>query len=112
DDDGYYHIEGRKKNMFVSGGENVYPPRVEDALTDHPGIEEAVVVGVPSEEGGTVGKAVLVGDESLTLDDVESHLASRVARFAVPKALAFVDEMPTSGPSKIDRTAIEERFGE
>ena len=112
DDDGYYHIEGRKKNMFVSGGENVYPPRVEDALTDHPGIEEAVVIGVPSEEWGTVGKAVLVGDESLTLDDVKSHLASRVARFAVPKELAFVDEMPTSGPSKIDRTALKERFGE
>ncbi|WP_435093590.1 AMP-binding protein [Halorubrum sp. N11] len=112
DGDGYYHIEGRKKNMFVSGGENVYPPRVEDALTDHPGIEEAVVIGVPSEEWGTIGKAVLVGDESLTLDDVRSHLASRVARFAVPKELAFVDEMPTSGPSKIDRTALKERFGE
>ncbi|WP_434521885.1 class I adenylate-forming enzyme family protein [Halorubrum sp. AS12] len=112
DEDGYYHIEGRKKNMFVSGGENVYPPRVEDALTDHPGIEEAVVIGVPSERWGTVGKAILVGDESLALDDVESHLASRVARYAVPKELAFVDEMPTSGPSKIDRTALKERFGE
>ncbi|QKY17934.1 AMP-binding protein [Halorubrum sp. CBA1229] len=111
DADGYYHIEGRKKNMFVSGGENVYPPRVEDALTDHPGIEEAVVIGVPSDEWGTVGKAVLVGDESLTLDDLRSHLASRVARYAVPKELAFVDEMPTSGPSKIDRTAIKDRFG-
>jgi fatty-acyl-CoA synthase len=112
DEDGYYHIEGRKKNMFVSGGENVYPPRVEDALTDHPDIEEAVVIGVPSEQWGTVGKAVVVGDESLTLADVESHLASRVARYAVPKALAFVDEMPTSGPSKIDREALKERFGE
>jgi len=112
DDDGYYHIEGRKKNMFVSGGENVYPPRVEDALTDHPDVEEAVVIGVPSERWGTVGKAILVGDESLTLDDVESHLASRVARYAVPKELAFVDEMPTSGPSKIDRAALKERFGE
>jgi fatty-acyl-CoA synthase len=112
DADGYYHIEGRKKNMFVSGGENVYPPRVEDAITDHPGIEEAVVIGIPSEEWGTVGKAVVVGDESLTLDDLRSHLASRVARYAVPKELAFIDEMPTSGPSKIDRTAIEDRFGE
>ena len=112
DEDGYYHIEGRKKNMFVSGGENVYPPRVEDALTDHPDVEEAVVIGVPSERWGTVGKAILVGDESLTLDDVESHLASRVARYAVPKELAFVDEMPTSGPSKIDRAALKERFGE
>lgn len=112
DDDGYYHIEGRKKNMFVSGGENVYPPRVEDAITDHPRIDEAIVIGVPNETWGTVGKAVLVGDESLTLDDLQSHLASRVARFAIPKQLAFVDEMPTSGPSKIDRAAVTERFGE
>ncbi len=111
DDDGYYHIEGRKKNMFVSGGENVYPPQVEDAIADHPKVEEVVVIGVPDETWGTVGKAVVQGDESLTLDDLESHLASRVARYAIPKELAFVDEMPTSGPSKIDRSAIADRFG-
>jgi fatty-acyl-CoA synthase len=112
DEEGYVTIVDRLKDMFVSGGENVYPPRVEDALTDHPGIEEAVVIGVPSERWGTVGKAIVVGDESLTLDDVEGHLAPRVARYAVPKELAFVDEMPTSGPSKIDRTALKDRFGE
>ncbi len=112
DEDGYYHIEGRKKNMFVSGGENVYPPRIEDALTDHPGITEAVVIGIPSEEWGTVGKAVVVGDDSLTLEDVRSHLASRVPRFAVPKELVFVNEIPMSGPSKIDRALVTERFGE
>ncbi|WP_058365272.1 AMP-binding protein [Haloparvum sedimenti] len=111
DEDGYYHIEGRKKNMFVSGGENVYPPQVEDAVADHPKVEEVIVIGVPDEKWGTVGKAVVQGDESLTLAELESHLASRVARYAVPKALAFVDEMPTSGPSKIDRSAIADRFG-
>jgi fatty-acyl-CoA synthase len=112
DNDGYFHIEGRKKNMFVSGGENVYPPRVENALTEHPGVEEAVVIGVSSERWGKVGKAILVGDESLKLDDVDSHLAPRVARYAMPKELAFVEEMPTSGPSKIDRAALKERYGE
>jgi fatty-acyl-CoA synthase len=112
DEDGYYYIEGRKKNMFVSGGENVYPAAVENVLTDHPDIEEAVVVGVPDEQWGEVGKAVVVGDESLTLEDLETFLDGRLARFKQPTALAFVAEMPTSGPSKIDREAVKARFGE
>ncbi|SHH02345.1 AMP-binding protein [Halobaculum gomorrense] len=111
DADGYYHIEGRKKNMYVSGGENVFPPEVEDALTDHPGVREAVVIGVPDDTWGTVGKAVIDGDESLTLADVTAFLDGRLARFKHPKHLAFVDEFPYSGPSKIDREAVRERFG-
>ncbi|SNZ06862.1 fatty-acyl-CoA synthase [Natronoarchaeum philippinense] len=111
DEDGYYSIEGRKKNMFVSGGENVYPPEIETALTDHPGVDEAVVIGVPDEQWGTVGKAVVQGDESLTLDALREFLDGRLAGFKHPRELAFVDEMPTSGPSKIDRSAIARRFG-
>jgi fatty-acyl-CoA synthase len=112
DADGYYYVEGRKKNMFVSGGENVYPPEVEDALADHPGIDEVVVIGVPDETWGTVGKAVVQGDQSLALDDLDSFLDGRLARFKHPHHLAFVDEMPTSGPSKIDREAVREEFGD
>jgi len=56
DADGYYYIEGRKKNMFVSGGENVYPPEVEDALADHPAVDEVVVIGVPDETWGRSGR--------------------------------------------------------
>ncbi|AHG03924.1 long-chain fatty acid--CoA ligase [Halobacterium sp. DL1] len=112
DADGYYYIEGRKKNMFVSGGENVYPPEVEDALADHPAVDEVVVIGVPDETWGTVGKAVVQGDESLTLDDIDAFLEGRLARFKHPHHLAFVDEMPTSGPSKIDREAVTDEFGD
>ncbi len=111
DGDGYYHIEGRKKNLFVSGGENVYPPEVEDVVTDHPKVEEAIVVPVPDETWGEVGKAVVEGDESLTLSELREFMESRIAGFKIPKHLAFVEEMPTSGPSKIDRQALEERFG-
>ncbi|WP_254768847.1 AMP-binding protein [Salinilacihabitans rarus] len=124
DDDGFYHVEGRKKNMFVSGGENVYPPEVEDAIADHPAVGEVIVVGVPDERWGTVGKAVIEpadaageggddggADRPLTLGELEAFLDDRIARFKIPKHLAFVDEMPTSGPSKIDRAAVEERFG-
>ena len=112
DDDGYYHIEGRVKNMFVSGGENVYPPAVEDAVADHPKVSDAVVIAVPDEQWGTVGRAVVAGDDSLTLSELREFLDDRLARFKHPRSLRFVEELPTSGPSKIDRSAVRERFGE
>jgi fatty-acyl-CoA synthase len=112
DADGYVHVEGRKKNMYVSGGENVYPPAVEDAIAAHPKVSEVVVIPVPDEQWGQVGKAVVEGDESLTLDELTDFLDGRLARFKRPRHLAFVDEMPTSGPSKIDREAVAARFGE
>jgi fatty-acyl-CoA synthase len=111
DADGYYYIEGRKKNMFVSGGENVYPPAVEDVVTDHPKVTEAIVVPVRDENWGEVGKAVVEGDESLTLEELQAFIDGRIAKFKIPKHLAFVDEMPTSGPGKIDRQTVEEEFG-
>jgi len=111
DADGYLHIEGRKKEMFVSGGENVYPAAVEDVLSQHPKVDDVVVVPVPDDAWGEVGKAVVQGEETLALADLEAFCDGKLARFKVPKHLAFVDEMPTSGPSKIDRQAVEERFG-
>ncbi len=111
DEDGYYSIEGRKKNMFVSGGENVYPPEVEDVLTNHPKVTEAIVVPIEDETWGQVGRAVIEGDDSLTLEELQAFVADRLARFKVPKALVFVDEMPTSGPGKIDRQQLTEAYG-
>ncbi len=130
DEDGFVHIEGRKKNMFVSGGENVYPPEVEDVIADHPAVSEVVVVGVPDEQWGTVGKAVVERTESqtgngkrgfdsttendgrpFTLEELEAFLDGRLARFKIPKYLTFVDDLPTSGPSKVDRAAVADRFG-
>ncbi|MFH5797021.1 AMP-binding protein [Haladaptatus sp. CMAA 1911] len=110
DDDGYVYIEGRKKNMYVSGGENVYPTEVENVIADHPKVGEVVVVGAPDERWGQVGKAVVEGDESLTLSDLEEFLDGKLARFKRPRHLAFVNEMPTSGPSKIDRGAVKAKF--
>ncbi len=114
DDEGYYAIEGRKKNMYVSGGENVYPPEVEDAVADHPTVAEVVVVPVPDEQWGQVGKAVIepVDDiADLTVESLRDFLDDSLARYKHPRDLAFVDELPTSGPEKIDRSAVEERFG-
>jgi fatty-acyl-CoA synthase len=115
DEDGYHYIEGRKKHMFVSGGENVYPAEVEDAIAGHPDVAEVVVIPVPDEQWGQVGKAVveLTDDaDSLSLSALRDFLEDRLARFKHPRDLAFVDRMPTSGPSKIDREAVAARFGE
>jgi len=119
DEDGYVSIAGRKKNLFVSGGENVYPAEVEDAIADHPRVADAVVVPVADEQWGQVGKAVVepaetdeTDDEPLTLTELRDFLDGRLARFKHPRHLAFVDQLPTSGPSKIDRDAVEAEFGE
>ncbi|QPV62870.1 AMP-binding protein [Halosimplex litoreum] len=115
DDEGYVSIEGRKKNMFVSGGENVYPAEVEDAIVDHPAVADAVVVPVPDDQWGQVGKAVVElrdGGGELPLDGLREFLDGRLARFKHPRHLAFVDELPTSGPDKIDREAVAAEFGE
>jgi len=113
DDEGFYHIEGRVDDAFHSGGETVHPAAVEDAIADHPAVADAVVVGVPDERWGTVGKAVIepATDEPVTLAELESFLDGRLARFKIPKELTVVDELPTAGPAKVDRAAVEERFG-
>ena len=119
DEDGYLYIVDRVDNMIVSGGENVYPAEVEDAIADHPRVADAVVVPVADEQWGQVGKAVVepaetveTDDEPLTLAELRDFLDGRLARFKHPRHLAFVDELPTSGPSKIDRDAVEAEFGE
>jgi fatty-acyl-CoA synthase len=111
DGDGYVHIEGRQRDAFVAGGEDVYPPRVEDAVADHPKVVGVAVVGVADERLGTAGKAVVEGDATLTLPELESFLEGRLPDHAVPRELAVVDELPTDG-SGLDRTAVRERFGE
>jgi len=107
--------------MFVSGGENVYPAEVEDAIADHPSVGEVVVIPVPDDRWGQVGKAVIepatdsttggTDDRSLTLDGLRTFLDDRLARYKHPREIAFVEAMPTSGPDKIDRGAISDRFG-
>ena len=111
DPDGYVSIEGRKKNMYVSGGENVFPAEVEDAVSEHSAIDDVVVVPIDDEQWGQVGRAVVVGDDGLTLSDLTEFLDGRLARFKRPRDLVFVDELPRSGPDKIDRTAVADEYG-
>ena len=114
DQDGFYHIHGRMDNMIISGGENIYPSEVEEALYSHDRIDEVVVFGVPDEEWGEIVKAVIATTDGGRISDEEldTFLDGRLARFKHPKAVDFVDELPKSGTGKIERQAVIERYGE
>ena len=111
DEDGYVYIVDRMKNMFISGGENVYPAEVEVALHDHPAIAEAAVVGVPDEQWGQVGKAFVVteSDDALTSDAVIEFCRERLASYKVPASVEFLEELPRNAAGKIERPELEQR---
>jgi fatty-acyl-CoA synthase len=108
DADGAYRICGRRKEMYISGGENVFPAEVEAALSDCPGVAEAVVIGVPDEKWGEVGRAFVVAraDALLTEADVASHARTRLAGYKMPKSVFILPEIPRLGSGKPDRRAL------
>jgi fatty-acyl-CoA synthase len=108
DSDGAYRICGRKKDMFISGGENVYPGEVEAVLVECPGVGEAVVVGVPDVKWGEVGRAFVVRRASagVTAEAIVAHARQRLAGYKVPKSVVLVDELPRLGSGKPDRRAL------
>ena len=103
DEEGYYRIAARLKDMYISGGENVYPAEVESVLHEHPAVADAAVVAVPDERWGEVGIAAVVLAEGAVADEGEllDHCAARLARFKVPRGVRFVDELPRSGMGKV-----------
>ncbi|MEQ1690740.1 MAG: AMP-binding protein [Gemmatimonas sp.] len=106
DDDGVYSIRGRRKEMFISGGENVFPGEVETALLDCPGVREVTVIGIADARWGEVGCALIVkGDANLHERTVLDHARVRLAAYKVPKRVQFVDTIPRLGSGKIDRRA-------
>ena len=113
DEDGYYYIVGRKKNMFISGGENVFPPEIERAMYDIAEIHEVCVFGVPDEKWGEVGKAVvsLKPGKRITKEEIVAALGSKLARYKIPKYIAFVDEVPKNNVGKIVVSKVVELYG-
>jgi fatty-acyl-CoA synthase len=108
DADGAYRICGRRKEMYISGGENVFPAEVEAALAECPGVAECVVVGVPDEKWGEVGRAFVVAraDALLVEADVVAHARARLAGYKVPKSVFILPEIPRLGSGKPDRRAL------
>ena len=108
---GRYRICGRLKEMFISGGENVYPGEVEAALLEHPGVAEVAVVAIPDEKWGEVGRAWIVRAPGVPLEalDVRKFARGRLAAFKVPKSVRFVDALPRLGSGKVDRASLAAR---
>ncbi|WP_299431268.1 AMP-binding protein [uncultured Meiothermus sp.] len=112
DEAGRYYIVGRAKEMFISGGENVYPIEIERALYDHPAVLECAVAGVPDARWGEVGMAAIVLRSPASEEDFRIFLKSRLAGYKVPKHFLFPLELPKSGPGKILKTELVARFRE
>jgi len=113
DADGYVYIVGRKKNMYISGGENVFPPEVEKALYEIPEVHEVCVIGVPDEKWGEVGKAVVALKPGAIIDKagVVAALAGKLARFKVPRYVAFVNAVPKNSVGKIVSSDAQRLYG-
>ncbi len=106
DEDGYYYIAGRIKDMFISGGENVYPAEVENTLAAHPDVLEAAVVAVPDEKWGEVGCAYVLPQPGHTVPDPDtltSYCRDQMAAYKVPKQFIAVDDFPRTAAGKIQK---------
>jgi fatty-acyl-CoA synthase len=112
DEDGYVWVVDRKKDMIISGGENIYCAEVENVLASHPAIVEVAVIGRAHEKWGEVPIAVAaVIDDQLRLDDLDGFLTERLARYKHPKALEIVDALPRNPAGKVLKTELRLRYG-
>jgi fatty-acyl-CoA synthase len=101
DEEGFYRIKDRLKDMYISGGENVYPAEVESVLHEHPAVADVAVVGVPDERWGEVGVAFVVPAADISEEQLVEFVRERLARFKAPKVVRFVDVLPRSGLGKV-----------
>jgi fatty-acyl-CoA synthase len=112
DADGYYYIVGRKKDMLISGGENIYPAEIEGLLATHPKIAEAAIIGVPDPKWGEVGRAVVVvrPGETLTAEEVLAFCDGKLARYKIPKSVVFAPILPRNAMGKVIKADLREQF--
>ncbi|MEY4175424.1 MAG: hypothetical protein RI900_2589 [Actinomycetota bacterium] len=112
DDEGYFYICDRKKDMIISGGMNIYPAEIEAALEHHADVLEVAVFGVPSEEWGETVHAVVVVREggSLSADEVMAFARAHLAGYKVPRSVTFIDELPKTGSGKVLKRELRSPF--
>jgi fatty-acyl-CoA synthase len=111
DADGHYHVVDRVKDMYISGGENVYPAEVESVLFEHPAVAEAAVVGVPDPRWGEVGRAFVVPLPGAVLDpgSVRAFLVPRLAKYKIPVYVDIVPALPRTGSGKVRKADLRGR---
>ena len=114
DEDGFYYIVDRWKDMFISGGENVYPAEVENVIYQHPAVAEAAVIGLPDGKWGQMVKVVvcLKPEMGASEEEIKEHCRKHLARYQVPKKVEFVRELPREKAyGKISREEILKIYG-
>ena len=113
DEDGFFYIVDREKDMYRSGGENVYPAEIEKILADHPKILLVAIIGVPDDKWGETGKAFVVPKEGETLDmeDMTDFLQGKAARYKYPKQLKVLDELPMTASGKVKKAELKKIYG-
>jgi fatty-acyl-CoA synthase len=112
DDEGYFWVVGRSKDMIISGGENIYPAELEAVLADCPAILEAAVVGAPDDQWGEVPVAVVIRRSPDAIDEagVVALFDGRLARYKRPKRIVFVDALPKTALGKIQKSVLAARL--
>jgi fatty-acyl-CoA synthase len=111
DDEGYLVISDRKKDVIISGGENVSSIEVEDALMSHAGVKEVAVIGIPDEKWGEQVTALVVADGSaVTADELIAHCRASLAGYKCPKRIEFVDQLPRTATGKLQKFKLRESF--
>ena len=108
DSDGYFRLVDRKKDMYISGGENVYPVEVEAALSGFPGLVECAVVAVPDEQWGEVGVCLLVVAAGAQVNEMQltRYLRERIAHYKIPKRYVYVERLPRTGSGKVRKSDL------
>ncbi len=112
DEDGFYYIVDRWKDMYISGGENVYPAEVENVLHQIAAVAEAAIIGIPDPQWGEVGLAIIAikPGQSLTEADIHAHCSKNLARFKCPRQVRFVDALPRNATGKIHKPTLRRTF--
>ena len=112
DEDGYFYIVDRKKDMFISGGENVYPAEIEKVLYQHQAVHMCAVIGLPDPKWGEIGKAcvVLKPNQTATEDELLKFMTERLAKYKVPKSVTLMEALPISAAGKILKRELRDQF--
>jgi fatty-acyl-CoA synthase len=110
DDDGYFYVHDRKKNMIISGGENIYPAEIERVLYEHPAVAEVAVIGCPDPKWQEVPVAYVVARKGMSIDadDLLRHVGAQLARFKIPRDVVFVDDLPRNALGKVQHFRLKE----
>ncbi|MGY4316422.1 dicarboxylate--CoA ligase PimA [Bradyrhizobium sp. JR3.5] len=112
DADGYFYLVDRKKDMIISGGFNVYPQMIEQAIYTHPAVQEVIVIGIPDDYRGEAAKAFIKlrdGEKVFSVDELRAFLAGKVGKHELPAAVEFVDELPRTPVGKLSRHELRQQ---